>query len=157
MRTRWKWLFAICLIAAAIQLIRPDTSNPPVNTSQTIQAGLPVDPAVSALFARSCNDCHSNLTAWPWYSKVAPVSWMIVSDVRRGRGDLNFSEWGAYPAEKQQELLKEICQQVSDKEMPGSIYVLMHPASKLSDTDIRSICTWTQSLTKPNDNTRSKE
>ena len=146
MRVLWKWIFAISLIVAVIQLIRPERFNPSVNAAQTIHTGLALDPAVSATLARSCNDCHSNLTVWPWYSNIAPVSWAVVYDVRRGRRDLNFSEWGLYPAEKQQQLLKEICEQVSDKEMPGSIYTLMHPMAKLSDTDIRSICVWTQSL-----------
>jgi hypothetical protein len=128
-----------------MQFIRPERSNPPINTSQTIHASLPVDPAVDATFARSCNDCHSNLTVWPWYSNVAPVSWLLVSDVRRGRSNLNFSEWGSYPLEKQQELLKGICAEVSDKEMPGSAYTLMHPAARLTDADTGSICAWTRS------------
>lgn len=140
-----KWIVGICLIVAVIQLIRPERSNPPVNTAQTIDATLAVDPAVSAIFARSCNDCHSHLTVWPRYSNIAPVSWLVISDVRRGREELNFSEWGAYPAEKQQKLLKEICNELSDKEMPPSIYTRMHPAARLSGADVRSICAWAQS------------
>lgn len=145
MRTLWKWILGICLVVVVIQLIRPERANPSVNTARTIHARMPLDSTVSATLARSCNDCHSNLTAWPWYSNFAPVSWIVISDVRRGRRELNFSEWEAYPVEKQQELLKEICKEVSDKEMPGSIYVLMHPSAKLSDIDVHSICTWTQS------------
>ncbi len=157
MRTLLKWIVAICLTLVVIQLIRPERSNPSVDVSQAIHARLPVEPTVSAVLARSCNDCHSNVTVWPWYSKIAPVSWVVAYDVRRGRGDLNFSEWGTYPAEKQPELLKEICEQVSDKEMPGSIYTLMHPAAKLSETDIRSICAWTQSINQPRKQNTAKE
>ena len=146
MQIFWKSILIVCVVGVSIQLIQPERSNPPVNPSQTIHAVQHPDPSVSATLARSCNDCHSNLTAWPWYSKIAPVSWLVVSDVRKGRGDLNFSEWGTYPADKQQRMLAEICKQVSEKEMPESTYTWMHPEAKLSDADIHSICTWTQSL-----------
>ena len=135
MRTRWKWIIGICFPVIVIQLMQPGRSNPTVNPAQTIDSKLAVDAAVAATFARSCKDCHSKLTVWPWYSNVALVSWLVVSDVRRGRSDLNLSEWGFYPLEKQQELLKEVCAEVSSKEMPGSVYTIMHPKARLSDAD----------------------
>lgn len=147
MQTWWKWTIgAIILVLGIGQLIRPAHTNPPVALADTMQARLHVDPAVEAIFSRSCNDCHSNLTVWPWYSHVAPASWFVVYDVRRGREEFNISHWGAYSLEKQQELLKEICTEVSDEEMPGTAYTLLHPAAKLTTTDITSICTWTQTL-----------
>ncbi len=146
MQVFWKTILIVCLVGVSIQFIQLERSNPPVNPSQTIHAVQHPDPSASAALARSCNDCHSNLTVWPWYSRIAPVSWLVVSDVRKGRADLNFSEWGAYPADKQKRMLAEICKQVSEKEMPESTYIWMHPEAKLSDADIHSICTWTQSL-----------
>jgi glucan phosphorylase len=101
MRNRWKWGIGIAVvILVIIQLIRPARSNPPITAEETIHSRLPVDPVVDAALIRSCNDCHSNLTGWPWYTNVAPASWLIVSDVRRGRVELNFSEWGTYTLNK---------------------------------------------------------
>ena len=98
MRNKWKWGIGVAVvILVLVQLIRPAHSNPPITAGETIQARLPIDPVVDSMLIRSCNDCHSNLTVWPWYTNVAPASWLIVSDVRRGRAELNFSEWGIYP------------------------------------------------------------
>lgn len=146
MRARWKWIIGVGVVLAVIQIIRPERSNPPVVTTETIHSKLTVEPAVSSTFAQSCNDCHSNLTVWPWYSNIAPASWLVVSDVRRGRAELNFSEWGTYSPKRQQEWLKGICSEASDREMPGSAYTLLHRSAKLTSGDIRTVCIWTQSF-----------
>lgn len=149
MRNKWKWSIGIAVvILVIIQLIRPAHSNPPITAGETIQARLPVDPVVDTILNRSCNDCHSNLTVWPWYTKVAPASWLIVSDVRRGRAELNFSEWGTYPTKKQQELLKETCAEASERKMPVATYTLLHPSAKFTDADIAAVCAWTQTINK---------
>lgn len=145
-----KWIkrsfFIIIGILAVIQVVRPARTSPVSNPSENIQAVLPVHPEVAATLSRSCNDCHSNNTVWPWYSNVAPVSWLVVSDVKAGRSDLNFSSWGAYDREKQQKLLGEICEKVEEGEMPGDVYTLMHANARLSDADRRTICAWTSAL-----------
>lgn len=148
MHNRWKWGTGIAVVLVMIQLIRPARSNPPITARETIQARLPVDPVVDAALIRSCNDCHSNLTVWPWYTNVAPASWLTVSDVRRGRAELNFSEWGTYPIKKQQELLKETCAEVSERKMPVAVYALLHPSAKFTDADIAAVCAWTRSVTQ---------
>ena len=148
--TMKKWIkravFIIIGIGAVIQVVRPARTNPVSNRSEDIQAALPVHPEVAATLSRACNDCHSNNTVWPWYSNVAPVSWLVVSDVREGRNELNFSSWGAYDREKQQKLLGEICEQVREGEMPGFQYEMMHPKARLSDADRGTICAWTSAL-----------
>jgi len=132
----------VLLLLLMIQLVQPSRTNPPVDFARTIHASLSVDPAVASVFARSCNDCHSNATVWPWYSRVAPVSWLLVSDVKRGRKALNFSDWQSLGPEKQQEILPEICKEVADHDMPTEEYVLMHPRAKLSRAEVQSICNW---------------
>ena len=149
MRNRWKWGIGIAVVILVIvQLIRPARSNPRITAGETIHARVPVDPVVNAMLIRSCNDCHSNLTVWPWYTNVAPASWLIVSDVRRGRVELNFSEWGTYTLSKQKELLKETCAEVSERKMPVAAYALMHPSAKLTDADIGVVCAWIRSNTQ---------
>jgi heme-binding protein len=130
-------------LLAGIQLFRPVKTNPPIRSSHEINATA-ADPEVARVLFRSCNDCHSNRTTWPWYSSVAPVSWLVVSDVNRGRAALNFSEWGAYRAEAQREHLSEICKEVSEGEMPGFSYTLMHRDAKLSKAEVAAVCRWTQ-------------
>lgn len=134
-------LFATLLL---IQVFRPARTNPSVDPKQEIHASLAVDPAVAGVFARSCNDCHSNRTVWPWYSHVAPASWLVISDVNRGRKTLNFSEWSTYRAEEQRKQLAEICKEVTEGEMPGFAYTLIHREAKLSAAEVGAICRWAE-------------
>src|SRR5215475_15640323 len=106
-------------ILAVIQVVRPARTNPPIDPKQEIHAKLNIEPTVAIVLARSCNDCHSNRTVWPWYSHLAPASWLVVSDVNRGRKALNFSEWSMYGASQQQKHLHEICKEVMEGEMLG--------------------------------------
>lgn len=92
-----KWtLIALGLLIIACQLVRPKKTNPPVDSAQTIQVSMRVGSEVSRVLERSCADCHSDRTAWPWYSNVAPASWLVISDVNEGREALNLSWWGLY-------------------------------------------------------------
>ena len=142
------WLKRLALtvgiVLVVIQVFRPARTNPPSDPTHEMQTNLNIVPAVSNILNRSCNDCHSNRTIWPWYSQVAPASWLVVSDVNRGRKALNFSEWTSYPAETRQKRLSEVCKEVSEGEMPGFPYTLMHSAATLSKTDIASMCQWTK-------------
>jgi Haem-binding domain len=135
---------ALLLVLVAIQIFQPARTNPPIDPKREIHASLAVDPAVANVFQRSCNDCHSHRTEWPWYSRVAPVSWLVVSDVNRGRKSLNFSEWARYRPEEQQKLISEICKEVSEGEIPGLSYTLLHRSAKLSADDVTAICRWTR-------------
>jgi hypothetical protein len=139
-----RWL--VILLAAGfviIQFIRPARTNPPINPAQSIEATLQVSPEVAAIFERSCNDCHSNKTVWPWYSNVTPVSWFLVNHVNEGRSEMNFSEWGNYDKDKQSRWLRDMCELVQDGEMPLSTYTPLHPGSRLSAEEKKTLCDWT--------------
>ncbi len=88
---------------------------------------------VRALAQRSCFDCHSNLTTWPWYSNVAPVSWLVYNDVRGGRDHLNFSDWTA----PQDVSAGDVAEVVNGGEMPPMQYLILHRKAKLSSADKR--------------------
>lgn len=122
------------VLFAAAQLIRPNRTNPPVLAGHAVQA--PLGPIVD----RACGDCHSNATVWPWYSEVAPVSWVMVYGVKKGRQVVNFSEWTSYPADQQRQLLAASCAAVSATRMPGSAWIALHPEARLSSQDIETIC-----------------
>jgi hypothetical protein len=141
------WLKRLILVAVIlltmIQMFRPARTNPPIDPRREIGAHLAVDPVVSSLFAQSCNDCHSNRTIWPWYSRAAPASWLVVYDVNRGRKALNFSDWAGYGTEDQRKHLSEICREMSEGEMPGFPYVLLHPHTAVGNADVAAVCRWT--------------
>jgi len=137
-------LLILVLLFIGIQVNRPVRSNPPVDRVKEISAVHPMTPVVSAILQGSCNDCHSNQTVWPWYSNVAPASWLVASDVNNGRDALNFSAWGAYSSEKRQELMGKMCEQVKDREMPLSQYILLHPGARLNASGVQALCSWTQ-------------
>src|ERR1051325_10620112 len=82
----------LILIVVGIQFVRPARTNPAVDESQTIFARTQMTPEVAAILDRSCRDCHSNKTVWPWYTNVAPVSWWLSNHVNEGRHNLNYSE-----------------------------------------------------------------
>ena len=130
------------LLFAGAQVYRPDRTNPPVVEGRTLRASTRLPPEVAAVLERSCNDCHSSETAWPWYSNVAPASWFLKWHVDEGRRELSFSEWATYSKRKRERKLHEICQQVEAGEMPLKSYLPLHPSARLSDEDRRLLCEW---------------
>jgi len=139
-----KWIVIVLVVAfIAVQFDRPARTNPTVDESQTIFARTQMPPQVAAIFNRSCVDCHSNKTVWPWYSHVVPVSWLLTDDVNSGRGMMNLSEWARLDQDRQDKKLRQICDEVSDGAMPLWFYTPLHPGSKLSPADVKTLCDWT--------------
>ena len=127
---------AVVGLALAIQLVPVDRSNPPVT------ADLDAPPAVAEVLRTSCYDCHSNETRWPWYSRVAPVSWLVAHDVEEARDRLNFSLWGSYEGKRQQRLAEKTWEEVEAGEMPPGMYLLAHADARLSDDDRAVLAAW---------------
>ena len=137
---------AVLALIVVAQFIPVGRANPPEDPAQTVYATMPPPPDIAGLLRRACHDCHSSQTVWPWYSQVAPVSWLVARDVTKGRGELNFSEWGRYPGRRKDRKLKEICEQVTRGKMPMPVYTLMHPQAKLSDQDRKAMCGWADAV-----------
>lgn len=119
-----------------MQVVRPDHTNPPVT------GDLQASAEVKAVLKRACYDCHSNETKWPWYSNVAPVSFLIANHVKEGRGELNFSVWSEYAPKKQAHKMEEIEELVREGEMPMPGYVAMHAEAKLTDAEKTALQAW---------------
>lgn len=136
---------AIILIggALAIQLARPARTNPPTDPARTLAAVTHAPADVQSVFERGCRDCHSYDTRWPWYSNVAPVSWLVINDVNHGRRHFNYSDWAQNDRDKIPQLLKDMCELTRKGEMPLSYYLWMHPDARLSDRDVSLVCDWT--------------
>jgi hypothetical protein len=140
-----KWAAVVVLLLfVGAQFYRPDRTNPPVDERKTMRANTQMTPEVEAVLRRSCNDCHSSETVWPWYSNVSPASWFLKNHVEDGRRQLSFSEWATYPKRKRERKLHEMCEQVEAGEMPLKTYLPLHPSARLSDEDRRVVCEWTK-------------
>jgi hypothetical protein len=124
---------------ALAQGIRTPQTNPPVT------ADLVAPSDVKSALRRSCYDCHSNETRWPWYGRVAPISWLLSRDVKEGRKALNFSSWGELAATERAMQLDEIAETVAACEMPLWYYLPMHPDARLSPSDEARIVGWARS------------
>jgi hypothetical protein len=131
---------ASALLLAGIQLIPVSRTNPPVETEIAAPAG------VQSILRQACYNCHSNMTAWPWYSRVAPISWLVAGDVREARGHLNFTTWNRYSVEQQVSYRKEIWKEVEEDGMPPLFYRLMHPEARLSAGQKAALRDWATSL-----------
>lgn len=95
----------------------------------------PVPERVSGILQRSCYDCHSNHTRYPWYNKVQPVAWFLQGHIQEGKEELNFSDWGLYSQRRQRSKLKSVISQVDEGEMPLPSYTWIHTDAALSEPD----------------------
>lgn len=121
---------AFVLVVLAIQLVPYGRvyDNPPVAAEPLWDS-----PQTRSLVRRACFGCHSNETIWPWYSRIAPSSWLVYYDVHKGRKELNFSDWKN--GEKKHENMKDIRKMVEGGEMPPWRYRLMHTEARLSEAE----------------------
>lgn len=126
-RILWRGALAVAAVGVLIQLVPYGRAraNPPVAAEPAWDS-----PATRELARRACFDCHSNEVRWPWYARVAPVSWLVQYDVAEGRAALNFSEW-----QRAQEEAGESAEALAEGEMPPTLYVLMHPEARLTEAE----------------------
>lgn len=129
------------IVLAGIQIFGPARTNPATTPAQALSAKVPIPDHLQTVLRRSCMDCHSNETQWPWYSYVAPVSWGVVGDVNNGRDHLNMSDW-RYSPEEGADLLDGMCKQVKRRRMPLTAYAWIHRGSRLSDQEVKELCKW---------------
>jgi uncharacterized membrane protein len=135
---------ATAFLLLAIQLIPVNRTNPVVDPPKTIYASQAVPEDVKAVFERSCRNCHSNETEWPWYSYVAPLSWVVAHDVHQARKTMNLSEWGSYSAQRKEDKLEEICEQLNNGDMPDRKYAIFHRSARITADERNVVCQWTE-------------
>jgi hypothetical protein len=141
-----KIVFALLGIFVLIQFVQPRRTNPPVVPSRALEAHVPIPPQVLSILKRACGDCHSSETVWPWYSHVAPVSWLVIDDVNVGRSHINIQDWDAQVnPQEAAEHIGLICKEVQEKQMPPLSYRIVHKVSRLSAEDVNQICSWSKS------------
>lgn len=145
MKKALKIIVIVGVIAfVGIQFVRPDRTNPPIVEADTLEASMQVPEQVDAILNRSCVDCHTNKTQYPWYSNIAPVSWWLGNHISDGRRHLNLSIWNTYTAKRKAEKLGEICDQVESGEMPLPSYLWIHRYAVLKEGEAKTLCDWTE-------------
>ena len=137
-------VLAAAIAAAGGSLIHPFGMLASPDNGQAILRDAQIDPETLALVQRACQNCHSQKTAWPWYSRVAPASWLLERDVQQARQHMNLSRWQDYSPDDRLGLLSEIGSAVRNGEMPAQRYLLLHPEARLTDAEREQIYRWTR-------------
>jgi hypothetical protein len=125
----------------------PTAATPKTTATTGAHMAEVINPQVGKILDRSCQDCHSSRTSWPWYSRVAPLSWIVSKHVSEAREILDFSDWANQSHSEDQRML--ICDAVSGGRMPLPEYTLIHRKAKLSKRDVELICNWAATASAP--------
>jgi hypothetical protein len=140
MRLFKKFLLGVLFVFVAIQFFRV-SKNQEINSGPThVYVLYPTSVTVKQILIKACTDCHSNHTQYPWYANVQPVSWWLANHIQEGKKHLNFSEFGNYKLEDQEQIFDEIIEEVTNGSMPLSSYNWLHPT--LTTNEKAAIVTW---------------
>ena len=135
-------LGVVSAVVLASALVHPNSPVKAAKSDTPLLAGAEVDPGIFEVLQRSCQNCHSEKTEWPWYSHIAPMSWLVESDVSQARSRMNLSHWREYTVEEQQDFLARIGSVVRSGEMPPARYTMIHTNAKLSRAERDNVYRW---------------
>ena len=139
-------MYGIIAIFFLIQFVPNDLpeNNNDLTNDIVLTEKAPED--VKLILSKACYDCHSNQTTYPWYSYVAPASWLVAKDTKEGREELNFSNWADLSKRKKIKILNEMAEEIEKKNMPLEVYTVIHKDAILSEEEIQTISNWTKSV-----------
>jgi hypothetical protein len=141
MKKKLKWIvIALGAVFLLLQFTNPPRTNPPVKTDLIASTAPPAP--VATLLTAACYDCHSHQTVWPWYSKIAPMSWLIADDVVEGRKNLNLSEWPADQPDRAARRLENMSDEIGNATMPPKKYTAIHVNARLTDAQRKTLTDW---------------
>lgn len=140
-----KTVLGIVVAFILIQFIRP-TKNDSSNDVNSIATVMEVPEDVKLILKTSCNDCHSNLTIYPWYNNVAPVSWFVAQHVNDGKEYLNFSEWTVYNKNQKKHILNNLEETLQSHQMPLFSYLKMHEEAIMTDEQYQTLLDWVKTI-----------
>lgn len=141
-----KVLLVFAMLMLVIQLFRPGRNISTSASPNAIEANYKVSKEIGILLRRSCYDCHSNNTVYPWYSNIQPFSWWLQSHVNDGKEELNFDQFNTYNIKKKKHKLDEVVEVIEKDEMPLSSYTFVHGKAVLSTQDKDKIIAWAKGL-----------
>ena len=136
------------LLIIVIQFFNTDKNRSVTPSANAIEKHYKVPPHVQNLLKKSCYDCHSNNTIYPWYNNIQPVKWWLADHINSGKRHLNFDEFNTYSKEKKLKKLDEISETVRSGEMPLTSYIVIHHDAKLSSADQLAIENWVTEVEK---------
>lgn len=141
-----KLLLGLLAFLVIIQFIRPtkNESPGPFPNDITTQYAMPAE--VATVLKRSCFDCHSNNTEYPWYASIQPVAWWLNGHITGAKEELNFSEFTTYSPKKARHKLEEVADAVTEGWMPLKSYLWGHPDAKLSPEEAKLIADWANGI-----------
>jgi len=135
-------VIVLAVVFLVMQLFQVDKANPPIVENQTLEAVVSVPADISLILSRSCNDCHSHKTIFPWYTRIQPGGWFMKDHIDHGRKHLNFSVFNTYEPKKKAHKLEEVCEMVEAAAMPLPSYLWLHGDAALSASDAKALCDW---------------
>ena len=144
MSKKRKVLIAIISLLVLIQFIRPEKNTGVADTEKDITHSVTVSPEVKNILEKSCYDCHSNHTEYPWYANIQPVAGWLAHHVDEGKDELNFSEFDTYKLKRKTHKLKEVIEQVKTGEMPMSSYLIIHKEAALNEEQKTKLIKWVE-------------
>ena len=142
----------VVIASVVLGTILGSPENPPLDPAKTIEAHVAMPQNVRRILRKSCYDCHSNETHWPWYAGIPGVSRLVQGDVKRARTHLNLSDWSSKLAEgpdEAQASLNGICEELRSDSMPIAHYRWIHRNVALSPSEVNTVCSWTLTAQKP--------
>ncbi len=143
-----KILLVLAIIFIAIQFI-PVSLNQSDNISENdIIRTLNPPEEIALMLKTSCYDCHSNNTVYPWYDKIAPISWWVADHIDEAKEELNFSEWASFDQKRKDKKLKEMIEELEEGEMPLNSYLIIHREAKLSAIQVGQLKNWINTIKK---------
>jgi hypothetical protein len=143
-----KFLLILLVVLILIQFIQPPHNNGSAASATDITHVVPVPDSVMAILQRSCYDCHSNHTVYPWYSKITPVNWWLNNHINGGKRHLNFSEYTTGTFKRKIKRLDEVGETVEKHDMPLDSYLWIHKDAKLSEAQQQVLINWSKASQK---------
>ncbi len=153
-KSRWPLiktiLIILFLLLVGIQFLQPSKDNQNADMRNAMDKAVELPDEVNRILRKSCYDCHSNYTNYPWYSNIQPGGWLMDRDIRNGKARLNFQTFatvqpeGNYKTREayQRHLLEEIAKVTSEGEMPLKAYMLLHEEARISDAERKIVADW---------------
>jgi heme-binding protein len=139
-------LYSLGAILIVMQFFRIDKTNPPVDPTLDMMNAVQAPNEIKQIIKTSCYDCHSNESTYPWYTNVAPVSWWVKGHINEAREEMNFSEWGSFTLKRKDHKLEELVEEIDEKEMPLTSYLILHGEAKLSSEQRSQLINWAKKL-----------
>ena len=139
-------LLIVVIILVVIQFIKPEKNISNKAQPNNISSVYTVPEDIKTILEKSCNDCHSNNTVYPWYASIQPVAWWLNDHIEEGKRELNFDEFATYRIARQYKKLEEVQKQVKEGEMPLTSYTFVHTNSKLSEQQKQALINWAETI-----------